>query len=122
MLTFATAPPSDAGSKKPPLKERFKTNIKDKECRRYFWVVLVGKMLGLATVGAADLRLHELLRRSRRGHHHRSDGDDPTDKLSNNTQIQINAINTTWIVGHRLPGVLHAGRVHVPRGRLRPVP
>ncbi len=97
MLTFATSDRPRTRVMKPPMKERFKTNIKDKECRRYFWVVLSGKMIGLATVGALIFAFLHFFG----AHAGATTPTDPTvmtgtDHLSVNTQIQVNAINTTW--------------------------
>jgi ammonium transporter, Amt family len=93
MLTFATS----AGAvrpKKDPWTVRFKTNIRDKECRRYFWVFFAGKMLGLATVAAIIYVFMKFV-----GAHAFASTTDPTEitgKVTKNETVQINAINTTW--------------------------
>ena len=56
MLTFATPAGAVRRPKKDPWIVRFKTNIKDKECRSYFWVFLAGKMLGVCHGGRDHLR------------------------------------------------------------------
>ena len=97
MLTFATT----AGAvrpKKDPWTQRFKTNIRDKECRRFFWVFLAGKMMGVLTVAAIVYVFMKFF-----GGHAFGNTSDPspvniTGKVTNNEQVQINAINTTWML------------------------
>ena len=99
MLTFATNTGATRPQRpmKPPMSVRFKTNIKDKECRRYFWVVLAGKMLGLATVGALIFAFIHFFG-SHAGATTPTDPTVITGKVSSNEQVQINAINTTWVL------------------------
>ncbi len=93
MLTFAT-PAGAVRPKKDPWAVRFKTNIKDKECRRYFWVFLAGKMIGVLTVAAIIYVFMKFF-----GGHAFATTTDPTNitgKVTKNETVQINAINTTW--------------------------
>jgi ammonium transporter, Amt family len=96
MLSFATPAGTVRRPKKEPWIVRFKTNIKDPECRKYFWVFFIGKMLGVATVAAIIFLFMKFF-----GHHAGATTTDPTviSGTPNNTDtIQINAINTTWVL------------------------
>ncbi len=97
MLTFASSAGTVRRPKKDPWTVRFKQNIKDPECRRYFWVVLAGKMIGVAAVAALVLVFLKFFG----GHAGATTPTDPTvitGTPSKTDTIQINAINTTWVL------------------------
>src|SRR3974377_1780587 len=94
MLSFVAPGAIERRPKKDPGTVRFQKKKKDKKWRRYFWVVLAGKMIGVFTVGAIIFLFIKFF-----GSHAGATTTDPTviTGTPNKTDtIQINAINTTW--------------------------
>ena len=85
---------------------RFIDGMKAPDRRRVFYAILGGKALGLALLLLIIAGIPAYFG-------HPAFADDAAAPLP----AYVNPINTMWVLRHGVPRVLHAGGVHVPRGR-----
>ena len=99
---------------RPPLRDR----LRDRDRQKFFVTFLGGKLIGLALFFLLITQLAPWLIGHIAGAANVSQVD--ADALQSSLTSTINGVNTAWTLARRVPRVLHAGRLHDARGRLRP--